>query len=317
MKPFTKTYKKGSYLFHENDHSRELYIIQEGSVDIVHKSGSREILLANMSKGAVIGEMSLIDGKPRSASARAATDVSVVLINADAFHEKIAGVPPWFVSIIRTTSQKIRNANERLEHIHDRNRALSIIVMLGRFFVCYGASSGVSPRLRLGSTRQRLIRIMGVTAERIVQVLEFLASHGLIELDDDQLSLPSLARFESYCDFVRGTQRKIYDGFTQPSPAFCRFLAGLTATYPACIEQTKTVTELTGLEFWATFTQLNLTEDHKPIVEDLKDYEIVKTHRVSEQSGDNPLDGLVFIIDTSSMKKWSLFCAFSTMLPAA
>lgn len=49
MKPITKTFKAGSYHFRENDHSRELFIIQSGTVKVCSKNRAHEIELAQLS----------------------------------------------------------------------------------------------------------------------------------------------------------------------------------------------------------------------------------------------------------------------------
>ncbi len=93
MKPITKIFKPGSYLFRENDRSRELFIIQSGTVNVCEKNGAHGIKLAQLSKGAVLGEMSLIDGKPRSASAKAIDECTSIIIYSETFFNNISEVP--------------------------------------------------------------------------------------------------------------------------------------------------------------------------------------------------------------------------------
>lgn len=70
MKPISKTFKPGSYLFRENDHSHKLFIIRPGTIKVCKKNRIHEFELAQLSKGVVLGKIALIDGKPGSASAR-------------------------------------------------------------------------------------------------------------------------------------------------------------------------------------------------------------------------------------------------------
>jgi CRP/FNR family transcriptional regulator, cyclic AMP receptor protein len=130
MQPFTKTFKAGAHLFHENDHSRELYIVQAGTIKVFRQIGTREVELALMEKGSVFGEMALIDGKPRSASARAVSDAIVAIIDAQSFESKIRGVPPWYLSIIKIISSKIRKANKHLQIVGAWNRGSALMLCL-------------------------------------------------------------------------------------------------------------------------------------------------------------------------------------------
>ncbi len=70
----------GDFIFKEGEQGDEAYLILEGSVDIIKKTGDQEIVIAQVSNGAIIGEMALIDSEPRMASARAASATSVSVI---------------------------------------------------------------------------------------------------------------------------------------------------------------------------------------------------------------------------------------------
>jgi len=73
----------GEYIFREGDEGDEAYLIIDGTVDIVKISGDQELVIAQVGKGAIIGEMALIDSEPRMASARAASETSVSVITSD------------------------------------------------------------------------------------------------------------------------------------------------------------------------------------------------------------------------------------------
>lgn len=74
------TFKPGEFIFHEGEQGDEAYLILSGQVNIVKSAGEQEVLIAEVSDGAIIGEMALIDAEPRMASARAAQDTSVSVI---------------------------------------------------------------------------------------------------------------------------------------------------------------------------------------------------------------------------------------------
>lgn len=77
---------KGMTIFHENDSEAYMCIIVDGKVDIVKADDtSRRKMLATLDKGKAFGEMSLIDGGKRSASAMAAEDTTVLILTKEAF----------------------------------------------------------------------------------------------------------------------------------------------------------------------------------------------------------------------------------------
>ena len=75
-----ETRAAGSSLFEEGDEGDRACLILEGELEVVKKTGHREVLLAVRGVGEVIGEMALLDAAPRMATVRAKTDVRLLSI---------------------------------------------------------------------------------------------------------------------------------------------------------------------------------------------------------------------------------------------
>jgi len=82
----------GRKLFDEGDEGREAYLISEGQVEVYRVRGGREEVIATLGRGEVIGEMSLIDGLPRAASARTRPGTSLVAISQDDLQKHMAAL---------------------------------------------------------------------------------------------------------------------------------------------------------------------------------------------------------------------------------
>jgi|GEM_PF-2418181 cAMP-binding proteins - catabolite gene activator and regulatory subunit of cAMP-dependent protein kinases len=321
MQPFVKTYKKGITLFHENDHTRELYLIQSGSVKVYRKISNREIELAVLKKGAVLGEMALIDGKPRSASAVACDDCSVILIDADTFHDKISGVPQWFMSVIRTTSEKIRKANSRLESAYQQSHGLHIILALKYFFARSSASIDGKKSLDSKLALRQLTQFLCTTHQRIMTVLEFLQKSGLVEIKDNHLLLQSSTGMDDYCLFLRLLGRKAFDKIgvvTQQSKKVMTCLREqMTIGGNVTSEKQKT---MTGEELFSILAKCGVDKNCMEIVGELKDLGIMGVSKPpglqpNEQPKDQPLAGCQVTIDSDVFEKYYLFCTFNSMVP--
>jgi len=100
-----KVFYGGTKVFKEGDQGDRAYLIQEGEVEIT-KNG---LLLATLKKGELFGEMALVDDQPRMATARAVTDVSVVIIGREAFREKLAKSDPFIRGLLNIFVRNIRN----------------------------------------------------------------------------------------------------------------------------------------------------------------------------------------------------------------
>src|SRR3954465_16057228 len=77
--------KEGEYVFREGDLGTEMYIINEGKVEILNEVGGEEQLLAVLEKGDFFGEMSVLEDLPRAATARAAPDVRLLQLTVSTF----------------------------------------------------------------------------------------------------------------------------------------------------------------------------------------------------------------------------------------
>jgi CRP-like cAMP-binding protein len=87
-----KNASSGDILFNEGDNGTEAYIVKKGEVEIFRKLGNREIVLATLGPGSIIGEMSLIDNQPRMASGRALTNTELLTISQKNLHYRLEKV---------------------------------------------------------------------------------------------------------------------------------------------------------------------------------------------------------------------------------
>lgn len=109
-----KEFADGERIFEEGDDGTELYIIQEGSIVIKKKSDQGPVHLATFHKGDVVGEMSLLESRPRFASGYAKGKTRLLVIKAGGFLLKIRRDPTFAFELLQSLSMRIRVTNERL-----------------------------------------------------------------------------------------------------------------------------------------------------------------------------------------------------------
>jgi CRP-like cAMP-binding protein len=114
------TFSAGERIFAQGDLGTEMFIIQEGEVEIVKHIGGESHSLSRLEKGDFFGEMALLEALPRTADAVALTDVKVVAINGSRFDEMLRKNPEVAVRIIRKYSKRLREANTLLEKLVGR-----------------------------------------------------------------------------------------------------------------------------------------------------------------------------------------------------
>ncbi|MFN3414404.1 MAG: cyclic nucleotide-binding domain-containing protein [Thermoanaerobaculum sp.] len=87
------TYPAGTYVFRQGEPGSEMFIIQEGKVEILTQKGQREVLLAVLEEGDFFGEMAVLEDLPRTASARTLTPCQLLRIDRQTFDQLIRQKP--------------------------------------------------------------------------------------------------------------------------------------------------------------------------------------------------------------------------------
>ena len=111
-------YKKGDVIFHKTDLSTDMYIVNSGKLKalLVDEEGD-EIVLAQFEKGAFFGELSLLDGKPRSATIVVEKEAELSILKKDMFFDILYKDPRIAVELIATLVERLRKADEMIESL--------------------------------------------------------------------------------------------------------------------------------------------------------------------------------------------------------
>ncbi len=110
-----RSLKKGETLIEEGEHSLNMYWLQSGSLRLYKRKGRGFIELGVVKSGEIVGEMSFLDKKSRSASVTALESSQVVEIPRGKFEEIIQEQPKWMISLIATLVKRLRNSNNELQ----------------------------------------------------------------------------------------------------------------------------------------------------------------------------------------------------------
>ena len=113
LKPQLLVLKKGDIVFEEGDEAIFAYVLTEGVIEIVQTTKGEQQVLGKVEKGTVFGEMAIIDGFPRSASARAAADCKVQEVGHKEFLNYISKKPDAAFSIMTRLSGFVRSADKQ------------------------------------------------------------------------------------------------------------------------------------------------------------------------------------------------------------
>ena len=112
---FTVELRRGEYVFREGDLGTEMYIVQDGRIEILKAiKGEEERQVAVLEKGDFFGEMSILEELPRTAGARALIDSKLLQINGSTFDQMLRTNPEIAVRMMRKLSRRLRETDELL-----------------------------------------------------------------------------------------------------------------------------------------------------------------------------------------------------------
>ena len=108
-----RTFPAGQRIITEESTDRNAYIIEKGLVEITKGGDSVDNLLGTMAKGSIFGEISLVDGGPRTATVVALTNVTAVVVPLKVYLEKTADADPFLTALIRVLVKNLRSYGDR------------------------------------------------------------------------------------------------------------------------------------------------------------------------------------------------------------
>jgi CRP-like cAMP-binding protein len=97
----------GQVIFEAGDAGSEMFIVRTGSVDL--KIG--DTVLETVGQGGIFGELALVDPAPRSATAIAGPDCTLVLLDANAFNNLVRKVPSLALEVMKVMARRLRRVN--------------------------------------------------------------------------------------------------------------------------------------------------------------------------------------------------------------
>ena len=102
-------FKEGQHIFREHETGDAAYVLLDGQVQIYRTLETGEQPLAVLSKGAMFGEMALIDNQLRMASAKVVNGpAEILVVTRDVFQKRIAGLDPFTRGLIKILAENIR-----------------------------------------------------------------------------------------------------------------------------------------------------------------------------------------------------------------
>jgi CRP/FNR family cyclic AMP-dependent transcriptional regulator len=190
-----RRFRRGETVFHVGDPGDALFIVMSGSIKITLPADTGdEAILATLRPGDFFGELALLDGAPRSATAVAIEPTETYILARDRFRELIATEPIMREALLATLAAEVRRLTHHVEELHFLDITGRLASRLSRLSAEAGAVRLADGAIRLAGplTQGDLAAMIGCTRQSVNKLLGLFTDDGLIRLERDRIVILDL-----------------------------------------------------------------------------------------------------------------------------
>lgn len=199
FKRFGRMFPKGTILFREGDQGDDMYIINTGKVKIFKEIGGVEKVLAVLGESDFFGEMSLLNKKPRSASAEIAEDAKILVINNSTFDTMIRGNSEIAIRIIRILAKRLADADVQIANLMIKDSNQRVIMTLLKLAES-GTKIGTDTFLKIDAAKLSITT--GLEKDQVKEIVDRLAKNRLIDLSSNGILIKNPDNLRKYLDYL-------------------------------------------------------------------------------------------------------------------
>ncbi|MGE5183792.1 MAG: Crp/Fnr family transcriptional regulator [Acidobacteriota bacterium] len=215
LERFARDFAAGTVLFEEGQPGDYMYVVQSGEVEIRRMVGETERVLAVLTPGEFLGEMAILNGRPRSATAVVRTPARLLVIEGKTFEAMLRARPEIALRIIKALALRLESANQQVELLllptpnHKvvqclRHRADEQLLLAGSAGV--GAAQGTA--ILVPKRVEDIASRVGLPVHEVIEVVDRLRAARLVLLvqdagiEGDGFIVPEVGRLLEFLEFL-------------------------------------------------------------------------------------------------------------------
>ena len=179
-----RQYRRNQVIFHQGDPGTTLYVVLSGKIRIVLPSPDGEdMVLAVFSPGDCFGELSLLDGEPRSATAIAQEACEVLILARSEFLAHLGAHPDVAVRVSQTIAARLRRTNVLLGDFAFLDLSARLAKRLLELACAQGERTGARAPMKIQITQGELASLVGARRESVNKELRAFARRGMLTIE--------------------------------------------------------------------------------------------------------------------------------------
>ncbi|MDC0742193.1 Crp/Fnr family transcriptional regulator [Polyangium mundeleinium] len=202
---FGREFSAGDILCREGDPGDVMYVIQSGSVRITKMIAGEERVIAMLGPGEFLGELAILNGKPRSATATVVETTRCLLVEARTLEKMVAVNAEIAMRLIKKLAKRLDSADALIEVLMHRDPKARIMLALARSAEAFGEKTAEGILIR--TRAEDLARDVGVDAVAASDVMQRLRRLRLASEVPGGIVVADVGRLQDFVEFLEMPQK--------------------------------------------------------------------------------------------------------------
>ena len=212
LERFGRDFPAGTVLFEEGQPGDYMYVVQTGEVEIRRQVGETERVLAVLTPGDFLGEMAILNSRPRSASAVVRTNARLLVIEGKTFEAMLRARPEIALRIIKALAIRLENANQQVELLllpTPNHRVVQCLRhMADEQILLAGTPVNPGTAILVPKRVEDIASRVGLPVHEVIEVVDRLRASRLVLLAEDAgiegdgFIVPEVGRLLEFLEFL-------------------------------------------------------------------------------------------------------------------
>ncbi len=201
----SREFPVGEVLFREGDAGSEMYVIQSGRVRVTKKVAGGDFPIAMLGRGEFLGEMAILNNKPRTATATVVEPASCLVIDAKTLESMIPNNSEIAMRLVKKLAARLDAADALVQILMHPDPKARVLMGLRRHAEAFGEQTEEGIRLDLPTST--LAREVGADVEQVDEVLARLRRLRIVSDDGGRVVISDIGRLLEFLEFIEMPRR--------------------------------------------------------------------------------------------------------------
>jgi CRP/FNR family transcriptional regulator, cyclic AMP receptor protein len=202
---FGREFAAGDVLFREGEPGDQMFVIQSGAIRITKAIAGEDRVIAMLGAGEFLGELAILNNKPRSATATIMEVTRCLVIEARTLETMVARNAEIAMRLIKKLAKRLDSADALIEVLMHRDPKARIMLALARAAEAFGEATEEGIRIR--TSADALARDVGVDASAAAEVMTRLKRLRLATEVPGGIVVADVGRLQDFVEFLEMPQK--------------------------------------------------------------------------------------------------------------